>query len=110
MISGIDELTGSDFCYSYRALTAEATRPQIERYCTAVKNRFRPIVDAFDDQANGIWVLRHYLALKFAISASILSGSAIHALRQNLVMGVPYFNYYTLLNCGRAFLMTSPDL
>jgi hypothetical protein len=55
-------------------------------------------------------MLRHYLALKFAISASILSGSAIHALGQNLLMGVPYFNYYTLLNCSRAFLMTSPDV
>lgn len=25
-------------------------------------------------------------------------------------MGVPYFNYYAILNCCRAFLMTSPDV
>jgi hypothetical protein len=108
--STIITYTGSEFCYAYRALPDQASQAQIEAYCSAVKDRFRPIARAFDTSANGIWVLRHYLALKFTISASILSGSAIHALQQNLLMGVPYFNYYTLLNCCRAYLMTSPDV
>jgi hypothetical protein len=36
--------------------------------------------------------------------------SFIYAYDHNLMMAVPYFNYYTVLNACRAYLMTAPQL
>lgn len=110
MTYDIIKYTGSNYCYHYRALPFEVSEIQIADFCRRQKDRFLPVARAFDERANGLWVLRHYLAIKFTVSASMLSGSAIYAYERNLLMGVPYFNYYTLLNCCRAFLLTSPDV
>lgn len=106
----VQKLTGSEFCYYYRELTHAANEEQVQAYCRAVKDRFVPIAKALDEHSNAIWVLRHYLAIKFAMAAAVLSGSAQYALDQNLLLGVPYFNYYALLHCCRSFLLTSPDV
>ena len=106
----ISDFTGSRYCYPYRELAHQAAPEQIRDYCNAIRNRFLPIAKVFTGVDNSRWVLRHFLALKFSISAAILSGSAIYARDHNLLMGAPYFNYYALLNCCRAFLMTAPDI
>jgi len=110
MTYNVREFTGSDYCYEYNELLVQATSDQVRAYCVATKEQFAPIGKEFTDEDNSLWILRHYLALKFVISASIMSGSAIYAQAHNLLMAVPYFNYYTILNCCRAFLMTSPDV
>lgn len=106
----IIELTGSNYCYDYNELPYRATRAQVKGYCEATKRQFIPQAKALTNRSNSLWVLRHYLAMKFVMSASILSGSGIYARDHNLLMAVPYFNYYSLLNCCRGFLMTCPDL
>ncbi len=55
-------------------------------------------------------LMRHYLAIKFSTAAALFAGSAAFAYERNLLMGVPYFNYYALLSACRAYLLTSPHV
>lgn len=102
--------TGSDYCIGYRALRSEATLEQMQAYCTRAKALFVPIAKAFTPDDNSRWLLRHYLAVKFASASALMAGSAQYAYDHNLMMAVPYFNYYTVLNACRAYLMTAPQL
>ena len=106
----IRKATGSAYCYDYRELPVQADIAAVSRYCEDRRKRFAPIAKAFDDRANSYWVLRHYLAIKFATAANMLAGSAAYAQAHNLMLAVPYFNYYAALNACRAFLLTSPQV
>lgn len=112
-IPTLDEIrkaTGSDYCYDYRELPRQASVGQIRSYCADRRQMFAPIAKAFDAAANSRWVLRHYLAIKFATAANMLAGSSVYARDHNLMLAVPYFNYYAVLNACRAFLLTSPQV
>lgn len=102
--------TGSAYCYAYVELPRQASVSQIKNYCSTTRRLFAPIAKAFKEDANSRWVLRHYLAIKFATAANLLAGSATYAYDHNLMLGVPYFNYYAVLNACRAYLMTSPHV
>lgn len=106
----IRKATGSAYCYDYRELLVQADIAAIRGYCENRRKRFAPIAKAFDARANSHWVLRHYLAIKFATAANMLAGSATYAHAHNLMLAVPYFNYYAVLNACRAFLLTSPQV
>ena len=102
--------TGSGYCIGYRALRSEATLEQMQNYCKSTKALFVPIAKAFTPDDNSRWLLRHYLAVKFASASALMAGSALYAYEHNLMMAVPYFNYYTLLNACRAYVMTAPQM
>lgn len=104
----IRRATGSAYCYAYRELPRQATSEQISNYCASTRRLFAPITKSFGARDNSVWVLRHYLSLKFVTAASLLAGSAQYAFERNLLIGVPYFNYYAVLNACRADLLTSP--
>lgn len=109
-LDDIASATGSAYCYSYLELPRQASVSQIKIYCSDTRALFAPIAKQFDEEANGRWVLRHYLAIKFATAANLLAGSAEYAYDHNLRLGIPYFNYYTVLNACRAYLLTSPHV
>lgn len=100
--------SGSGYCYAYKALPLQANTAMIRSYCTHQREMFAPIAKVFDAEVNSRWILRHYLAIKFATAANMLAGSSLYASEHNLRLAVPYFNYYAVLNACRAFLMTSP--
>ena len=100
--------TGSDFCYEYEELINVADEAHIRHYCGAMRRLFAPVAKAFTAEDNSRWALRYYLAIKYAMAASLMGGSARYAKAHNLRLAVPYFNYYTVLNACRAFLLTSP--
>lgn len=100
----------SRYCIGYHELLREADVSQVTRYCDATRYSFSPIAKAFTSEDNSRWLLRHYLAIKFAAAAALLAGSAAFAYERNLLMGVPYFSYYALLSACRAYLLTSPQV
>jgi hypothetical protein len=106
----IIDFTGSDYQYDYSELLLRASADQVRNYCERTRQFFAPIAKTFTEVANGQWILRHFLAIKFAISASILSGGSHYSRDHNLMIAVPYFNYYALLSSCRAYLLTSPDI
>lgn len=105
----IRSLTKSDYCYTYRQLVLDADEAEVGNYVQHTKSKFAVVTKSFTDQLNSEWLLRNYLAVKYIMAASILAGSSISARDRGILLGVPYFNYYTLLNCCRAFLLTTPD-
>ncbi|MBR8295492.1 hypothetical protein KDW63_15015 [Burkholderia cenocepacia] len=109
-LEDIRNATGSAYCYSYEELPRQADLAVIQSYCSDRRALFAPIAKAFDVDANSHWILRHYLAIKFSTAANMLAGSAAYAYEHNLMLGVPYFNYYAVLNACRAFLLTSPQV
>jgi hypothetical protein len=106
----IRQASRSSYCLGYRELLIEANLVQITRYCEDARRLFIPIVKTFTPEDNSRWLLRHYLAIKFVTAASLLAGSAAYAYERNLLMAVPYFNYYAVLNACRAYLLTSPRI
>ncbi|MCA8355047.1 hypothetical protein [Burkholderia cepacia] len=109
-LEDIRSATGSTYCYTYDELPRQADLAMIQSYCINRRSLFAPIAKSFDVDANSHWILRHYLAIKFATAANMLAGSAAYAYEHNLMLGVPYFNYYSVLNACRAFLLTSPQV
>jgi hypothetical protein len=109
-MDNLSKFTGSCFSYYYEELPRQADQDMIKSFCDDRRRLFAPIAKNFDVVANSRWVLRHYLAIKFVTAANILAGSAVYAHAQNLMLGVPYFNYYAVLNACRAFLLTSPQV
>lgn len=110
MITDDDVRTASrsQYCLGYRELLTEADFVQISRYCEDAREKFTPIAKTFTPEANSRWLLRHYLAIKFVSAAALLAGSAQFSFNKNLLLAVPYFNYYALLNACRALVLTSP--
>ncbi|MDR7114458.1 hypothetical protein [Caulobacter sp. BE254] len=104
-----DQYTGSGFAYDYVQLPLVVTDEQVAAYCADSRKRFATIAKCFTDADNSRWMLRHYLALKYVINASIMVGASEYSAKHNLGMSVPYLNYYTLLNVCRAFLWTAAD-
>ncbi len=100
----------SRYCIGYRELLIEADVSHVSRYCDTTRRLFTPIAKAFTPEDNSRWLLRHYLAIKFATAAALFAGSAAFAYERNLLMGVPYFSYYALLSACRAYLLTCPQV
>ncbi len=102
--------TGSHYCYPYVELCNQASVAQVNAYCSTTRRLFAPIAKSFDVDLNSRWILRHYLAIKFITASNLLAGSAIYAYDNNLMLSIPYLNYYAVLNSCRAYLMTSPHV
>jgi len=106
----ISDLTGSHYPYAYRAVPQLCEMGDIERYCGKTRASFAKIAKRFDDAAHTEWLVRSYLALKYILGATVLASSAEHAKKENLRIVIPYSNYYAMLSCSRAFILTRPDL
>lgn len=104
-----DRHTGSRYAYDYVQLPREAPEKQVAVYCADARQRFAAAAKSFNDTENSHWMLRHYLALKYVINASVMIGASIYSAEKNVGMSVPYLNYYSLLNVCRAFLWTAAD-
>jgi hypothetical protein len=104
----ITTLTGSQFHYTYHQIPLNCGPDQIGAYCKTTRQMFASVAKTFDDAANTEWLVRSYLALKFILGATVMASSAEYAEGHNLQIALPYLNYYTVLNCCRAFLLSAP--
>ncbi|MDO6755969.1 hypothetical protein Q4598_06990 [Phaeobacter inhibens] len=100
-------LTGLDTICRYQELTKIADK-SLQNYAAKTRELFGPVAKSFDDDKNAEWLIRSYLALKFVLASTVLGTSAKHADNENLKITLPYLNYYTMLNCARAFIFTLP--
>ena len=108
-MTDLSELTGSAYSYQYRALPATCASEAVQAYVVETRRKFAKIAKDFDDAAHTQWLARNYLALKLVLGATIMASSAEHAQAENLQVTLPYLNYYTLLSCARAVVLTHPD-
>jgi hypothetical protein len=103
----IVSLTGLKTRYNYKELT-KIPDQSLRSYAIKTRELFGPIAKSFDDDKNAEWLIRSYLALKYVLAGTVLGTSASHAESENLKVSLPYLNYYTMLNCARAFIFTLP--
>lgn len=100
-------LTGLKTLCRYQELT-KIEDESLRNYATKTRSLFGPLATSFDNDRNAEWLIRSYLALKYVLASTVLGTSAVHAEAENLKVTLPYLNYYTMLNCARAFIFTLP--
>jgi hypothetical protein len=64
------------------------------------------VAKRWDSKWNTIWLIRHYLAVKMLLSASVMLTSARYADKKNIKITDSYLKYYSVLSCLRACLFT----
>ncbi len=57
---------------------------------------------------NTEWIVRHYLAVKMILAATVMLTSLDYSKSKNLKMAKPYLIYYSLLTACRALFFTLP--
>lgn len=57
---------------------------------------------------NSEWMLRTYCASKMIMAATLLLNSAEYSIEKNLLITVPYLQYYAMFCAARAFLYVCP--
>ncbi|CEO25185.1 hypothetical protein [Paraclostridium sordellii] len=84
---------------------------EINKYSKWVYSRFNSVCKKnMDSQLNSEWIVRHYLATKMILSATVMLSSLEYCLEQNVRISVPYLSYYSILTCCRAVVFTLPNI
>ena len=96
--------------FSYKYLDSEFTEEQIKKNFDSLSQKFSGFAKKWDITLNSQWVLRDYLAVKMILSSSVMISSVEFANEKNIRIVEPYLIYYSLLNCSRAVLLTSPNV
>jgi hypothetical protein len=97
-----------DDYFEYFSLHREFSGDEINRNIISLQNEFASITKTWSMQLNSEWVLRDYIAIKMILSSTVLLGSVKYANEKNLKIVEPYLIYYSLLNCARCVILTSP--
>lgn len=97
-----------DDYFNYDNLEFEFSEQEINKNLESIRSQFSKITKNWDEEKNSQWVVRTYLGVKMILSSSVLLSSVEYANTKNLRIVEPYLLYYSLLNCSRAVLYTSP--
>lgn len=103
----IDEL---DDYFNYIHLDKAFDKSKIKDSFISLNSKCSVITKNWDSVLNSQWVVRDYLAVKMILSSSVLLTSVQYANEKNLRIVEPYLIYYSLLNCSRAVIYTTPDV
>lgn len=96
--------------FSYRYIDSEFTKEQIKKNFDSLNQQFSELTKNWNITLNSQWVLRDYLAVKMILSSTVMISSVEFANEKNIRIIEPYLIYYSLLNCSRAVLLTSPKV
>lgn len=108
-MTGKDNKLYLEDCFEYFELNSEFTQKEISEYRQSIIQRYKKLIERWDTELNSEWVLRHYLAVKMILAASIMFTSLDYANKKNLRIVEPYLLYYSLLTCCRAVVFTLPE-
>ncbi|KAF2512821.1 hypothetical protein EYY60_06855 [Flavobacterium zhairuonense] len=97
-----------DDYFEYNNIDAEFSDAEVTKNLESLKKEFSKLSKNWNDQLNTQWVVRDYIAIKMILSSSVLLNSLEFANEKNLRIVEPYLIYYSLLNCSRAVILTSP--
>ncbi|TAN68470.1 hypothetical protein WS9_005850 [Paraclostridium sordellii 8483] len=97
--------------FNYYKLEDLFDESEINKYSNWIYSRFNSICKKnMDSKLNSEWIVRHYLATKMILSATVMLSSLEYCLEQNVRISVPYLSYYSILTCCRAVTFTLPDV
>lgn len=98
----------ADDYFEYSNIDIEFSDKEISKNVQSLRNEFSKLTKNWTDELNSQWVARDYIAVKMILSSSVLLSSIEFANEKNLRIVEPYLIYYSLLNCSRAVVLTSP--
>lgn len=97
--------------FKYSNLFDEFTESEIKYYQEWIYSRFHSICNKkMNSELNSEWIVRHYLATKMILSATVMLSSLDYCIEHNVKISVPYLSYYAVLTCCRAVVFTLPDV
>jgi hypothetical protein len=97
--------------FEYSILFDEFTEEEIKHYQEWIYSRFHSICNKeMNSKLNSEWIVRHYLATKMILSATVMLSSLDYCIEHNVRISVPYLSYYSVLTCCRAVVFTLPDV
>jgi len=94
--------------FFYENLEREFTDEEIRKNYASLITKTSKITKSWNDTINSQWTIRDFIAIKMILSSTILLSSVEYAKTVNLKIVEPYLLYYSLLNCSRAVILTSP--
>lgn len=96
--------------YDYREISGASYKKCFDIYYKKTHDKYSKLVSNWDVASSVQWQLRFYLAVKMISLATIFCTKLQYARAKNLLIVVPYLQYYTLLSAARAFIFTAPDI
>lgn len=97
--------------FEYYNLDNKFEDKEISKYKQWVYSRFNEICNKnMNSELNSEWVVRHYLATKMILSATVMLSSLEYCIEKNVRMSIPYLSYYSILTCCRAVVFTLPNI
>ncbi|WP_085333408.1 hypothetical protein [Clostridium sporogenes] len=97
--------------FEYNILFEKFNEEEILNYQRGIYSRFHSVCNKkMDSKLNSEWVVRHYLATKMILSATVMLSSLDYCIDKNVRISVPYLSYYSILTCCCAVIFTLPDV
>lgn len=97
-----------DDYFEYINIDIKFDEKEVSKNVESLRKEFAKLTKTWNKELNSQWVVRDYIAVKMILSSSVLLSSVEFANERNLRIVEPYLIYYSLLNCSRAVLLTSP--
>lgn len=97
-----------DDYFDYNNFDLHFKKSEVEKAFQSINKNYIEIVKNWDSNLNSQWVARDYIAVKMILATTVLLNSVEYAKEKNLRIVEPYLLYYSLLNCSRAVVLTSP--
>jgi len=94
--------------FPYVMLDKTFSEKEVMENYSSLSVKSSALTKSWNDTVNSQWTIRDFIAIKMILSSTILLSSVEHAKKVNLKIVEPYLLYYSLLNCARAVILTSP--
>jgi len=99
---------GRNWFFEYKELPIVFNDDDIICYVQNLEKDFAELAKVWTPALNTEWLLRHYLALKMILSATVLLTSCEYSVEKNIRITEHYLQYYAILSCLRSILYTTP--
>ncbi|VIF60151.1 Uncharacterised protein [Clostridioides difficile] len=97
--------------FEYGVIMNKFKEDEIANYQKWIYRRFHSLCNKkMNNELNSEWTVRHYLAAKMILSATVMISSLEYCIEKNVKMSIPYLSYYAILTCCRAVIFTMPDI
>lgn len=108
IINNYSTYAGNNWFFDFSELSAEFDEKKVSSYVNKLQEDIKGLTQSWNEAQNTEWLIRHYMALKMLLSASLMLSSAEYAYDKNIKVTDGYLQYYAIFSCMRAILFTDP--
>lgn len=108
-VGGVHALWGRDWYYQFSEIPPKCDAAKVSAYCQSLSTQYSKLTSQWTEDLNSEWISRIYFAVKMSLSSSVMAMSLEYSRGTNLRVVESYLEYYMVLNCMRAILLTLPS-